>query len=233
MSQLLLIRHGQASFGAANYDRLSELGERQARLTGRHLAELGHRFDVMISGDMARQAKTAERAAEAWDDAPALATHAAFNEYDPDSLFKAYLERVLEEDTDLAAQRDNLLSDRRLFQRVFEQITGHWVAGTPHGLDTFESWDDFMARVAAGLAVLHEQYDRRARIGVFSSGGPIAVAVAQAVAASAENTIQLNWSIYNASISELRSTRHGWRVLGFNDITHLRLPGDGALVTHR
>ena len=32
MGVLLLVRHGQASLGAADYDQLSELGHRQAQL---------------------------------------------------------------------------------------------------------------------------------------------------------------------------------------------------------
>ena len=59
MTQLVLIRHGQASFGAANYDRLSETGERQARLVGRHLAAAGQHFDVMLAGDLQRARKLA------------------------------------------------------------------------------------------------------------------------------------------------------------------------------
>jgi broad specificity phosphatase PhoE len=33
MGQIYLVRHGQASFGSANYDQLSELGHEQARRT--------------------------------------------------------------------------------------------------------------------------------------------------------------------------------------------------------
>lgn len=233
MSQLLLIRHGQASFGARNYDRLSIQGERQARVTGRHLAGLDHEFDVIVTGDLSRQRRTAELATATRDDVPDMTIDTAFNEYDPGPLFSAYLHRVLNENPELAAQRDTLFKDPRLFQRTFEGITRHWIAGTPHEVDNFETWADFTGRVAAGLARLHDDYDRNASIGLFSSGGPIAAAIASCVGASAEHTLQLNWSIYNASISELRSTRKGWRLSAFNDITHLRLTGDSALVTFR
>ena len=39
MSVLILVRHGQASFGAAHYDQLSDTGREQARHTGRWLSE--------------------------------------------------------------------------------------------------------------------------------------------------------------------------------------------------
>ena len=35
MGMLYLVRHGQASFGAADYDQLSELGARQCEALGR------------------------------------------------------------------------------------------------------------------------------------------------------------------------------------------------------
>lgn len=234
MSQLLLIRHGQASFGAADYDRLSPVGERQARVTGRHLAALRHEFDVIVSGDLVRQRRTADLAGQAGDEAPGRVIDPAFNEYDPQPLFHAYLPRVMEEQPEMAAIRqETLFSDRRRFQRVFEAVTRHWIAGTAHALDSFETWAEFTARVTAGLARLHDDYGRDARIGLFSSGGPIAAAVAVSMGASAQHTLQLSWSIYNTAISEMRSTRTGWRLIGFNDITHLRLTGDAALVTFR
>lgn len=233
MSRLLLIRHGQASFGADDYDRLSLTGERQARVTGRHLADTGHAFDVIVSGDLDRQQRSARLATETWPDAPAITTDPAFNEYDAGTLFQAYLPRVLEENPDLAAQRDHLFDDRRLFQRVFVALTRHWIDATPHGLDHFETWAAFTARVRGGLARLHADYDRNARIALFTSGGPIAVAVAASLDASASHTLELNWRIYNAAISELQSSRDGWRLMGFNNITHLHLTGDASLVTFR
>ena len=121
MTQLVLIRHGQASFGAANYDRLSETGERQARLVGRHLAAAGQHFDVMLAGDLQRQQRTAELVNAGYETAPAIHTDPAFNEYDADAIFAAYTPRVFEENPELGAARDQLKTDRRLFQKVFEQ----------------------------------------------------------------------------------------------------------------
>lgn len=233
MTQLLLIRHGQASFGTADYDRLSATGERQARLVGRHLAERGQHFDVILCGDMQRQRHTAELACAALPSAPELATDADFNEYDADALFAAYVPRVFADNPALGAQREHLHADRRLFQKVFEQVTAHWLAGTAHDAPNCEAWVDFRARVGRALARLRSDYPRDARIGVFTSGGPIAVSIATAVDATDAKTIELNWSVYNAAISELRSTRDGWRMLGFNDIAGLEAAGDADLITFR
>ena len=58
MGQLYLVRHGQASFGADDYDQLSELGQRQSRRLGEHWAERGVVFDAVITGTLKRHAQT-------------------------------------------------------------------------------------------------------------------------------------------------------------------------------
>ena len=55
----------------------------------------------------------------------------------------------------------------------------------------------------------------------------------EATGAPDDKAIELNWSIYNAAVAELRTTRDGWRMLGFNDIAALRAAGDDSLVTFR
>lgn len=62
MSELTLIRHGQAQTGAkdeASYDSLSDLGHEQAGWLGEHI-ERSHGYDLMISGAMNRQIQTAQ-----------------------------------------------------------------------------------------------------------------------------------------------------------------------------
>ena len=50
MGTLYLVRHGQASFGAADYDQLSELGRRQSVRLGEYFANKGLTFDA-AAGD--------------------------------------------------------------------------------------------------------------------------------------------------------------------------------------
>lgn len=234
MSHLLLIRHGQASFGAADYDRLSETGRRQARLIGQQFADQGLIPDVLVTGSLQRQIHTAELAIDGWPQTPARVTDTAFDEYDADALFIAYLPGVLAADPALAASRAELGRDRRLFQKTFEAVTRAWIADAPRAEeDAGERWPAFRERVAGALARLHDDYPRDARIAVFTSGGPIAVAVAIATAASDAKTLELNWSLYNGSVSALRSTKTDWRLTAFNDISTLRAARDPALVTFR
>ena len=61
MASLYLIRHGQASFGSANYDQLSPLGQRQADVSGQFFADVGLHFAEAASGDLSRQREAGER----------------------------------------------------------------------------------------------------------------------------------------------------------------------------
>ena len=96
MGSIYLIRHGQASFGADNYDVLSPLGVRQAQIVGQHLVDLGLRFDRCLSGDLSRQQDTARHALQQFSaaglSAPALEVDPAFNEFDAFGVLSALLE---------------------------------------------------------------------------------------------------------------------------------------------
>ncbi|PTT61728.1 histidine phosphatase family protein, partial [Pseudomonas sp. HMWF007] len=93
MGSIYLIRHGQASFGADDYDVLSPIGVRQAEILGQHLAELGVRFDRCLAGDLRRQQHTATSALEQFAanglPVPTLETDSAFNEFDADAVIRA------------------------------------------------------------------------------------------------------------------------------------------------
>ena len=65
MPIVLLVRHGQASFGGDDYDRLSDLGRRQAERTGRWLVDRGLRRPVAMHGSLRRQRDTAALALDA------------------------------------------------------------------------------------------------------------------------------------------------------------------------
>lgn len=233
MSELVLIRHGQASFGAADYDYLSPLGECQASLVGRALAGEQPPLDVVMAGELRRQFASAEIACSTWDKPPDLIRDSAFNEYDSDAIFAAYLPRVLDANPDLADRYDELWDNPRLFQKVFEKVMFHWIGGTPDDTGACEPWVDFKARVHAALDRLHAEFDKNSRIAIFTSGGPIAVAVAASVEASDRKTLEINWGVHNASVTSLRSRRSGWRLAGFNNVSALRATGDTSLITYR
>ena len=87
MAELLLVRHGQASFGAADYDKLSELGVEQSRALGRWWSSCQLQVDSLMAGTMRRHRETAEGAMIALPNPPELAIDGGFDE--------GYLARLL------------------------------------------------------------------------------------------------------------------------------------------
>src|ERR1700759_4425511 len=116
MGVLILVRHGQASFGAADYDVLSPAGVEQSRRGGRALAEQGVVPDVVLHGDMRRQRETAEQMSLAAGWAVRHRADGRWDEFDH-----------------LAVMADHTRSardlDRRAFQEVFEKATARWTSG--------------------------------------------------------------------------------------------------------
>lgn len=234
MATIHLIRHGQASFGSHDYDRLSELGQRQSKVLGAHLQSMSLRFDALVCGSMARQQDTARHAcSQLQGELPALEVDPAFDEYDADGLFRAYLPRVLREDPELAAAPQKLSQDRRLFQQAFMGVTRLWIEGAAPENGEPEPWQSFVARVRNGLQRINTAHGKDAQVALFTSGGVIAVCTAAALELTPQRTLQVNWGIYNASMTEIKFRRSGLFLLGFNNITHLRLAADPALITHR
>jgi broad specificity phosphatase PhoE len=219
MGMVLLVRHGQASFGADDYDVLSEVGDRQGRVLGEWLAASGLEPGAVLHGAMRRQRDTARGMVEAagWRVEPGL--DEGWNEFDHIG--------VITRSPDLAAD----FQDRRAFQRAFEDATARWSGGAfDHEYD--EAWPDFIGRVRAALG---RACDRDGVTVVVTSGGPIAAACATLVdpdASPAElprlwnhfNTVTVNSGVTRVLVGST-----GRRLLTFNE--HAHLPRE--LVTYR
>jgi len=210
MGQVMLVRHGQASWGAADYDVLSPTGEQQAEVVGAALA--GVRPDVVVHGTLERQRRTAEVAiaAAGWELAPRV--DGRWDEMDHLAV--------------LAAQPQEFEGepDQRQFQAWFEAATDRWTSGH-HDADYAESFADFRARVAGALADLAEA----GTAVVVTSGGPIATTVTDLLAAGLPTYTRLAPVVVNASLTTIVSGRRGLTLVGFNE--HRHLPPD--LLTYR
>jgi broad specificity phosphatase PhoE len=227
MGLVLLVRHGQAAFGADDYDVLSETGVEQSRVLGRSLAEAGISPRAVLHGAMTRQRDTATAIVEAarWGVVPEQ--DEGWDEFDHIAVLARAAEGGVLED---AAHVDGT-PDRRAFQRIFEEATARW-AGGAHDEEYDEPWHHFVHRVGAALG--------RACGGdgvtvVASSGGPIAAACAMLVdrAASPAELGRLwaafNTVIANTSVSRVIDGSTGRRLLSFNEHSHL----SRDLVTYR
>ncbi|WP_219406964.1 histidine phosphatase family protein [Pseudomonas sp. Colony2] len=236
MGSIYLIRHGQASFGADDYDVLSPIGVQQAQVLGRHLAELGLGFDRCVSGDLRRQQHTATAAFEQYSalglPVPTLEIDSAFNEFDAEAIIRALLPDLLHSEPEALHILRNAAQNRGEFQRIFSLIIERWLAGTydPPGL---ESWLGFVERVKGGLQRLLEAADNRDKIAVFTSGGTITALLHLITRMPAAQAFELNWQIVNTSLNQLKFRGREVALASFNSHTHLQLLKAPQLITFR
>lgn len=230
MSHLVLVRHGQASFLEANYDKLSAKGEAQARLLGEYWTKHGISFDRVYSGPRIRQRETARIVAQAYATAglsfPQPQLLPPFDEFQAEAVMERALPGLLERDTGIrelhqAFENAEGQTERfKTFQRVFEVVVGRWAAGELP-VPGIEPWPDFCARVQNGLQQLSQNGNLGQRVAVFSSGGPIGVAMQKALGLSTEATLRSAWMVPNCAYSEFLFSGDRFTLRSYNSYPHL------------
>jgi len=239
MSRIVLVRHAQASFLEPNYDKLCATGEMQARLLGEYWARRGVQFGRVCSGPRVRQVQTARIVEEAYrrlgKEFPEVAVMNEFDEYPAEAVLKLGLPQVLEKsqevrDLHCTFERAKDIDERkRSFHQMFEAVIGMWVSGALV-IDGAESWQDFCARIDRGIATIVSSSAPVGDSVVFTSGGPIGVAMRRALHLSHADTLQLTWMSRNASFSEFLSSGGRFTLSTFNAHPHLE---DERLLTYR
>jgi broad specificity phosphatase PhoE len=215
MPVVLLVRHAQASFGTADYDRLSELGRQQSRWLGEYLATRGVQPFRVVAGSLRRQRDTAIEALTSMGLAETpIVEHAGLNEYPGEALYAAFTEGA----DPVAHQRRDYRDYWRTFRAAMDAWAGDRLTGMP------ESWAQFGARVRAGVGAACEGAGRDDIVLVVSSGGAIGRMVADIVGAPAATAIELNLQFRNTGFCELLASRDALRLLSFNNVPHLDQP---------
>ncbi|MFT4863677.1 MAG: broad specificity phosphatase PhoE [Pseudohongiellaceae bacterium] len=236
MSELVLVRHGQASFGKASYDKLSDNGIEQVKVLSRHWQQLGERFDHIYSGSLLRQRETAAELLGLVAGKPSAATEIkAFNEYSGDPLMRIYLRDYAHEFGDLQAVQWPI-TDPRLFQKLFERATAKWIQNqlTPAETDQdFEYWQDFKTRVHVGLNELMAAHPKSSRLLLTTSGGVIAMALQRVLQFPDEHVISTNWMVHNSSVTRIRYSGDRLSLTQFNNLAHLEKNDLAHMVTYR
>ncbi|MCP9337790.1 histidine phosphatase family protein [Stutzerimonas xanthomarina] len=237
MGSIYLIRHGQASFGAENYDVLSPLGFQQSAALGDYLNQMGIRFDRCVSGELNRQQDTARATLQQMAPCgesrlPPLEIDAAFNEFRADEVIRAHMDDLLAIEPNAMLVFANAANHRAEFQRLFKYVIQRWVSGD-HEKQDLESWQSFVDRVQAGLSRLLERADRKDHIAVFTSGGTITALLQLIIGVSPIKAFELNWQIVNTSISRLKYRDQDVALASFNGHAHLEVLKNPELVTYR
>ena len=219
MGVILLVRHGQASFGSADYDVLSPLGERQARCLGAALAKRGVRPASVVSGSMRRQLASAEAlvAAAGWPLEPSV--DAGWNEFEHRGL--AADPGAGHEPPDVAAFQDALEAGMRRWAGIAGSPGPDGAAGM--------SFADFTARTEAALRAVIAGPPRGPTTVVVTSAGVIGWIAATLLGAGAEQWIRLNRVCVNTGVTMVVTGRQGTSLVSFNDHSHL----DPKEITYR
>ena len=233
MSQLYLIRHGQAG-PRHQYDALSELGYRQVSMLGEHLAAQRTEFRAAFTGSLKRQKYTAVAVANAYRDAavpfPEIVEEPLWDEFDlgavyralahplsnDDPKFKAEYEEMMRliESGDDAVHRNHNYCDIAVVRAWTEQRYPY--AG--------ESWPDFRLRTTTPLENLL-RYGPGEKIAIFTSATPIGVWMGEALKLADRQLWRLAGSTYNSGLTTLRVAADDLRVFSFNALPHLPDPG--------
>lgn len=240
MSRLVLVRHGQASFMAEDYDQLSDIGLLQSERLGEYWAsDAVLRFDAVVYGPAKRHAQTGDAVAREFQrkgrEFPAPVRLDEFDEYQAFELLRAALPGLMERDAEIAAMEIEFRSEKdpvkaaRAFERLFQRVTALWANGEIHA-DGVEPWDAFRNRVRQGLSEVQRLAGKHTTVAVFTSGGPIAAAMGVALDLCATKTMELSWASRNASYSEFLFSGSRFSLNGFNAHPHLTAP---ELLTYR
>lgn len=205
MGAIHLIRHGQASWGAADYDQLSDLGVRQASTLGTSWEAFDWAPSESIAGDLKRHAQTAIATIDACGQGDGYDVDSGWNEYDIQTLADAQDESVL-------------AGGQKAVQQALNVSLTLWMEGKG---DQVEPYRDFVDRVLTSFEAAAARATKGRTVAVFTSGGPIAQ-VASHVLTGGDSLFQkFNDIVFNASVTTITVGETGRRLLAFNEHTHL------------
>ena len=214
MGHLFLVRHGQASFGQADYDNLSDLGRKQSLRLGQYFKQRALNFDLVLMGRLRRHAQTWEAIAEGASFGLTPVLWAGLDEYDSEAIVRAVHPTPLEKPDTPERYKQHF--------RLLRDGLGQWMDGTtqPVGMPAYT---EFVNGVVSVLDYVRKSGG--SNVLIVSSGGPISTAVGHLLGTSAQTTIELNFRIRNTAITEFSFNPKRHVLLSFNHLPHIDAPG--------
>lgn len=220
MPTLYLIRHGQASFGAANYDKLSPIGHEQSLELGRWFASQGIIPDLCAHGTLVRQKETLAGILKGMDLTRDAEEHPGLDEYD----FKGLLEAKY------AAGNGpkDMHTDHKSHFRTLRTTVAEWqrdeIPNPP------EMWADFTNRVdTACRALMRDGVDT---IFATSSGGAISQAVSALMETPGVHQTKMQLQMKNTAVNRFVFTARNVYFHGFNETPHINAANESRLLTY-
>lgn len=221
MTTIYLVRHGQASFGAESYDKLSPNGEIQAKVLGQYLDKILKEEPYVVVGSMQRHQQTANISLAEYFPEANIETNDAWNEFNHQQVFERYdpsfsNPQALKQSF---AQSEN---PHQFLSEVFGHAVKRWTANEHQDYD--ESWPEFQNRVENALKSLCEKLieTKPPYAVVYTSGGVISILIGKLLGLSVEKTFALTWAIANTSITTLRLVGNEPQLLSLNEHQYLK-----------
>ncbi len=253
MGTLYLVRHGQASFGADDYDNLSELGHRQSLRLGEYWRDKGLKFDAVLVGTLKRHAQTLAGILKGmqsgqFSNGPPLGSGSATEpKLAPSGGSAAHavasvgapLEWAGLNEYDSAAviaaihpgklQKPDTPELYRHHFRILRDGLTQWMNGvvSPKGMP---SYTEFSKGITSALD--HVRSNSQGNVLLVSSGGPISTAVGHVLGTTPETTIELNLRIRNTSVTEFSFTPKRHMLVTYNTLPHLDHEDHASWVTY-
>ncbi len=221
MGILYLVRHGQASLGAADYDQLSSLGEQQCAALGAWMLGKDLQFEAVMRGTLRRHQQSLAALSSQLPGLPSALECPGLNEYDSEAVIRAVHRGPLEVARTPEAVRQHF--------RLLREGLLRWMAAEvqPCGMP---SWLEFAAGVNGALELVRQRFE--GNVLLISSGGPIAAAVGQVLNVPPAGIVELNLRIRNSAVSEMVTSPKRHALLSFNTLPHLDQPERAGWATY-
>lgn len=231
MSDLYVVRHGQARLFSEDYDRLSDLGLAQAEALAGHWLDAGIEPDKVWSGTLTRQVRTAEAVGAVYAQRgrrwPGRVTTTRLNEYPADDILRTLGEHLRRRDPTIGALADAFdnatepAARYRRFHRLLAAVLSRWIDAHHDGVEVPLSWAEWSGGVRAALRDILADAGRGTSVAVFTSGGVIGVSVQTCLSAPEIKAAELNWRIHNCSVTQYTFSGERVSLDRFNDVGHL------------
>lgn len=223
MAEAYIVRHGQASFGAANYDKLSPLGIQQSMWLGEYFKKLNLEFDHILTGRLVRHHETALGICQGLGlSTTAFDTHAGLNEFSFEGLARAYLEQHPEE---RLAEKPEVVD----FYRLLKKALLAWTTNDLSGVD--ETWSQFESRITDALGYIQSLHQKK-RVLVVTSGGAMGMMTKVVLQTPPEMMIEINLQTKNTGLMHCFFNQQNFRLASLNETPHLEPFGRQASVTY-
>ena len=243
MTTLLFARHGQASFGQKNYDKLSSLGSQQAALLGQHYANTQRKIDAIVTGSLVRQQDSATHFLSSYNTDNASTLKASkplvieeLNEFNHKDVFIKFDPSFATEVGIMTAVAQAPVPKVRLAE-LFNEAMIRWHSGQ-HDADYLESWPQFNLRVQQALQKLmtHAEQQQAKNVLIFTSGGVIAAIAASLLQQDSDHlsktAYQINRSLINTGVTSVVLKGNTPRLLSLNEHSHLYHEGESLVSWH-